>query len=137
MQGSHTRLESNDEYTHWKSELALDEESELGKNPIAYWLTKEGQYPLLAKFALNILAIPASSADCERMFSELGDLLEVRQLCMLPDLLSALQAIRSWKRLGLKPSTELSPFTRKEPVKPPNPPQESQESTMYYLPEFV
>ena len=66
-----------------------------------YWLTEEQQYPVLSQFALDILSIPAST-DCERTFSELGDLLGVRSLRMHPDVLSFLQSLRSWKRVGIQ-----------------------------------
>ena len=45
--------------------------------------------------AFDILSIPASSADCERMFSELGDLLEVRRMKLKPQLISAIQC-KAW-----------------------------------------
>jgi hypothetical protein len=96
--------ETDDEYDHWKAELPLGETQELAKDPIKYWSTKQQQYPVLSRFAINILSIPAAAADCERTFSELGDLLRVRRLRMQPDLMSALQSLRSWKRLGLRPS---------------------------------
>lgn len=96
--------ETDDEYEHWKTELPIGDAHELAKNPIKYWLTKQQQYPVLARFAIDILSIPAAAADCERTFSELGDLLGVRRLRMRPDLMSALQSLRSWKRLGLRPS---------------------------------
>jgi hypothetical protein len=37
------------------------------------------KYPNLARFAIDILTIPALSCECERLFSELGDLLEPRR----------------------------------------------------------
>lgn len=101
-----------DEYDSWKTELALPDEHPLSQNPIAYWLSKEQQYPTLSRFARDIFSIPAAAADCERTFSELADLLDVRRLRMKPDLLSALQSLRSWKRVGISPS--------KTPYKPDN-----------------
>jgi hypothetical protein len=65
-------------------------------------LLYSSKYKLLSKFALDILSIPAASADCERNFSELGDLLSVRRMRMKVDLLAALQCLKSWKRIGLK-----------------------------------
>ena len=49
-------------------------------NPLKYWQLQTQQYPTLAKFAINVLTIPASAADCERTFSELGDMLDTRRL---------------------------------------------------------
>ncbi|KAG9385555.1 polyprotein [Pyrenophora tritici-repentis] len=42
---------------------------------------------------------PPAAADCERTFSELGDMLGTRRLHMKPELISALQSLKSWKRL--------------------------------------
>ncbi|KAA8623773.1 Dimer-Tnp-hAT domain-containing protein [Pyrenophora tritici-repentis] len=50
--------------------------------------------------ALTILSIPASSCECERVFSELGDLLEPRRRCISPELLAALHSVRRWRRAG-------------------------------------
>ncbi|KAI1591535.1 hypothetical protein PtrCC142_011775, partial [Pyrenophora tritici-repentis] len=41
-----------------------------------------------------------SSCDCERLFSELGDLLEPRRRALGSELLAALQLVRSWRRAG-------------------------------------
>lgn len=92
------------EYERWRREPPLEEKDGLADDPIRYWFLQRQRYPLLAQLALDIFSIPASSADCERTFSELGDLLGVKRLRMKADLLSALQSLRSWKRLGLKPS---------------------------------
>jgi hypothetical protein len=60
------------------------------------------KYPNLSRFALDIPTIPASSCDCERLFRELGDLLEPRRRALSDQVLSALQLIRSWARAGFK-----------------------------------
>lgn len=60
------------------------------------------KYPGLSQFAIDILTIPASSCECERLFSELGDLLEPKQQAIGSKLLAALQLIRSWTRAGFK-----------------------------------
>jgi hypothetical protein len=52
------------------------------------------RYPQLSKLALNVLSILASSCECKRMFSELGDLLEPRQRGIQPRLLAAIQCVR-------------------------------------------
>jgi hypothetical protein len=62
----------------------------------------EPKYPNLARLALDIMTIPASSCDCERMFSELGDLLEPRRRAIGAELLAAIQLVRSWVRAGFK-----------------------------------
>jgi hypothetical protein len=54
----------------------------------------------LSRPAIDILTIPASSCECERLFSELGDLLEPKRRKIGARLLAALQLIRSWVRRG-------------------------------------
>jgi hAT family C-terminal dimerisation region len=44
----------------------------------------------------DILTVLASSADCERMFNELEDLLEARRMKMRPQLISAIQCSKAW-----------------------------------------
>ncbi|KAG9378361.1 Dimer-Tnp-hAT domain containing protein [Pyrenophora tritici-repentis] len=52
------------------------------------------------KFAIDMLSIPGSSCECERLFSELGDLLEPRRHSISPQLLAAIQCDRRWIRAG-------------------------------------
>jgi hypothetical protein len=95
--------ENTDEFVRWKkNEPQVAFESDDAVNPIAYWLRLRVSYPRLSQLALDVLSIPASSSDCERMFSELGDLLEPRRLKMRADLVSALQCCRAWRRQGFK-----------------------------------
>jgi hAT family C-terminal dimerisation region len=58
------------------------------------------QYPNVSQMALDILSIPATSCDCERAFSELGDMLAPRRSRMKPDVIAALQCNRSFNRNG-------------------------------------
>ena len=71
-------------------------------HPIAYWRGISRRYPELADFAISILSIPASSCACERMFSELGDLLQPRRRNIGSEMLSAMQCTRSWRGAGLQ-----------------------------------
>lgn len=90
---------AEDEYTRWKrSEPAAERGTEYANNPIKYWVAVRDRYPSLSKLALDVLSIPASSCDCERMFSELGDLLEPRRRCIKPQLLAAIQCVRGWRK---------------------------------------
>jgi hypothetical protein len=58
-------------------------------------------YPDLSKLALDVHSIPASTCECKRLFSELGDLLEPRCRAIKPQLLAAIQCIRQWQRASL------------------------------------
>jgi hypothetical protein len=67
----------------------------------------QDRYPNLSKLALNVLSILALSCECERLFSELGDLLEPRRQGISPELLAAIQCNRRWIRAGFSSSEEL------------------------------
>jgi hypothetical protein len=67
----------------------------------------QDRYPNLSKLALDVLSIPASSCECERLFSELGDLLEPRRRGISPELLAAIQCNRRWIRAGFGGGKEL------------------------------
>ena len=57
------------------------------------------EYPKLTQRALNVHSIPATSADCERVFSSAGQLLTPRQTRLLDDVVKANECI-VWKRSG-------------------------------------
>jgi hypothetical protein len=79
------------------------EQFEQEGNPIKYWISLRSRYPNLSRLAIDLLTIPASSCQCERLFSELGDLLEPRRRKIGSQLLAAIQCTRSWRRAGFKP----------------------------------
>lgn len=98
-----------DEYEVWKRQPVLEEDDPLALNPVQYWQLQVQQFPVLAKFAIDVLTIPAAASDCERTFSELGDMLGSRRLRMKPELIAALQSLKSWKRIGIQlPTTSTS-----------------------------
>ncbi|KAG9380607.1 Dimer-Tnp-hAT domain containing protein [Pyrenophora tritici-repentis] len=86
-----------DEYEAWKRSEPIASE---GVDPIKYWVGLRDRYPSLSKFAIDMLSIPGSSCECERLFSELGDLLEPRRRSISPQLLAAIQCDRRWIRAG-------------------------------------
>jgi hypothetical protein len=98
----HEQESLGDEYEQWKRVLVLAEDDPRSYNPLLYWQLLSQQYPMLSRFAIDVLTIPASAADCERTFSELGDMLGTRRLRMKIELITALQCLKSWRRIGLK-----------------------------------
>ena len=93
-----------DEFERWKMQEPqwTQEQYTADGNPVQYWIQLLPKYPHLAQFAIDIMTIPASSSDCERLFSELGDLLEPKRRALGSELLAALQLVRSWVRAGYK-----------------------------------
>lgn len=89
--------EDLDEFQRWKlNERNLPWDHEHSINPIAYWISLRSVYPELSQLAIDVLSIPASSCHCERVFSEIGDLLEPKRRKLGPQLLSAIHCVRSW-----------------------------------------
>ncbi|KAI1506904.1 hypothetical protein Ptr86124_014159, partial [Pyrenophora tritici-repentis] len=86
-----------DEYEAWKRSEPIAGE---GVDPKKYWVELRDRHPSLSKFAIDMLSIPGSSCECERLFSELGDLLEPRRRSISPQLLAAIQCDRRWIRAG-------------------------------------
>lgn len=95
-----------DEYERWKRcEPRAEKGSEAANNPIKYWVELRDRYPRLSQLAIDVISTPASSCDCERMFSELGDLLEPRRRALSPQLLAAIQCVRRWQRASMGPGS--------------------------------
>jgi hypothetical protein len=85
-------------------------------DPIQYWIGLRGQYTNLSKLALDVLSISPSICGCERMFSELGDLLKPRRRGLLARLLAAIQCVRRWRRAGFGDDEAVAnmPITNRE-----------------------
>jgi hypothetical protein len=80
-----------DEYKQWKlREPIAAKGTHDADNPVEYWVKLRPQYTNLSRLAIDVLSIPASGCDCERMFSERGDLLEPRRRRLGPQLLAAM-----------------------------------------------
>jgi hypothetical protein len=80
-----------DEYERWKARKSkVNKDRNAAVHPIRYWIGSCDRYPSLSRMAIDMLSIPASSCKCERMFSELGNLLEPWQRQISPQLLAAI-----------------------------------------------
>ena len=66
------------EIQKYVKEPKADRDSE----PLKFWKVKESSYPVLSRLAKKYLAIPATSVEAERRFSDLGNLLNKRRLNM-------------------------------------------------------
>lgn len=96
-----------DEYTQWSNKFkALPKEHPLAQDPIKYWWQERATRPKLAQMALDVLSVPATSCDCERAFSELGDLLEPRRSKLKPEMIAALQCCKSYRKMGFKKASQ-------------------------------
>jgi hypothetical protein len=85
-----------DEYTRYcASDCTYD------VDPRAWWQEKTQQtsYPVLSKLALDILAIPAMSADPERLFSSAKILISDLRNRLGIDIIEAFECLKSWYKL--------------------------------------
>ncbi|MGH0123568.1 UNVERIFIED_CONTAM: hypothetical protein FKN15_037013 [Acipenser sinensis] len=72
--------DASSEISNYLSQPYLPEDSD----PLAYWKGKQMEFPHLAQLACKHLAIPASSALVERLFSVAGKVFRP-ELCNLSD----------------------------------------------------
>jgi hypothetical protein len=70
-------------------------------NPILYWVEKRKRWPRLAQMALDLLTIPAMSAEPERIFSLAGLMVVANRGKLLPDIIGASMCLASWERMGI------------------------------------
>ena len=70
-------------------------------SPTTWWSKHEETYPNLIKWAYNMLSIPAMSAECERVFSGCGLLLEPRRNRLQDNIVEANECLRVWERQGV------------------------------------
>jgi hypothetical protein len=66
----------------------------LEQPPLEFWKTHQGTYPKMAVAARRYLAIPATTASSERLFSSAGNVISDRRSRLLPDRASALILLR-------------------------------------------
>jgi hypothetical protein len=70
---------------------------------LEYWAAKQYQYPIVACIARDYLAIPATSAPSERVFSNGADILTKKRNRLSPQTLRYLLCLRDW---GIVPDAE-------------------------------
>ena len=67
-------------------------------DPLEYWNYRIRSQPDLARFALDMLALPVSSAECERVFSSAKLLITDRRSRLKPDIIEANECLKAWLR---------------------------------------
>lgn len=69
---------SSQQYTSHKNEVTRyqrEPSCSAEESPLQWWKDHKVEYPILAKLACRYLAIPATSAPCERVFSASGNII--------------------------------------------------------------
>jgi hypothetical protein len=89
-------LQVSDEYTEWQK---LPREKNVD-DPVAFWYDRRSVWPHLAIFALDLFAIPAMSAEPERIFSSTGRMVRPERGCLKADVIGAAACLKQWDRNG-------------------------------------
>jgi hypothetical protein len=101
-----TKAPERDEYSRWLEDVN-PEDTDI-QDPRTYWLTKQNQYPRLSRMALDILTVPAMSAECERLFSATGQMVSACRSRLDASIIGLTQSLRSWLKAGI--ITNLDPL---------------------------
>ena len=91
------------EPSRWLNERAIGQDMDI----LQYWKSKQFEYPVLSQIAGNHLAILATSAASERVFSTGGDIITKKRNRLAPDTLRYLLCLRSWNVIAKEEINEM------------------------------
>jgi hypothetical protein len=74
-------------------------------DPLDFWTKNQLQFPILALVALRILAVPATSASTERLFSASGRVCTFDRASLKPANVDILSTLHVWERSSLEEDT--------------------------------
>ena len=63
---------------------------------LKWWQANESQYPIMAKAAQDLLAVPGSEVDVERLFCGGRDLLGIRRYSLHPETMCMLTLLKGF-----------------------------------------
>lgn len=86
-------MEEDDELAAYMRQEPIRREN---LNPILWWRDHQEEYPRLSKFAPDILAVPAMSADPERTFSVTKLTVSSQGYSLSPEMMEEIQCLRDW-----------------------------------------
>ena len=89
---SQSNYDTKLEWKRWMKEPTVSRDIDILK----YWQSKQLQYPIIARIAKDHLAVPATSADSERIFSVGGDIVTKKRNRLSPSTLRYLLCLRNW-----------------------------------------
>ena len=95
------KLQNSQQQDEYKSYCALPAPAQETENLFLYWQAQEQAYPKLARLAFTTLAIPAMSAECERVFSSCKQLVTPSRNKLSAQAIEANECLRSWYRQGI------------------------------------
>jgi hypothetical protein len=89
-----------DEYKRYCKEPVMEKDPDESFDPREWWLetTQQKVYPHLSKMAIDLLSIPAMSAEVERLFSSCKITITDRRNRIGIDTVEAIECLKSWLR---------------------------------------
>ncbi|KAG6980228.1 putative AC9 transposase [Fusarium oxysporum f. sp. conglutinans] len=75
-------------------------EPEQVDDPVLWWIDHSNAFPRLSRFALDVLAIPAMSTDCERAFSLAKLTVSSQRHSLLGSSIESIQLLKNWIKGG-------------------------------------
>ncbi|PLW09422.1 hypothetical protein PCANC_17622 [Puccinia coronata f. sp. avenae] len=81
------------------SQYRKEEPEQEGTSILQYWFTRRKKFPTLAKMARIFLAIPATSAASERVFSKGRRIVSWQRSSLKPQSLEELLCVKEWYQL--------------------------------------
>ena len=82
----------------WRYLMALTADTDA--DVLEWWKYHVGEYPCLARIARDYLAIPATSAPCERAFSCGADLITKKRGSLNEDTIQVCVCLKSWRAVA-------------------------------------
>lgn len=83
----------------YKSLAELDDDF---ANPLEWWKIHQLQLPQLAKLAMRLLCVPATSVPCERVFSTAGLVVNKLRSSLNPENVNILLCLQNWLKRDMK-----------------------------------
>ena len=74
-------------------------------DPLDFWTKNQLQFPILALVARRVLAVPATSASTERLFSASGRVCTFDRASLKPANVDILSTLHVWERSSLEEDT--------------------------------
>jgi hAT family C-terminal dimerisation region len=98
------RQRTDDAYQRY---AGCDPETEsVADDALGYWNARILTQPDLARFALDMLGVPMSSAECERIFSSAKLLVTSSHNRLRPDIIETSECLRTWLDRSGEPSSK-------------------------------
>ena len=94
------RRKAKDEWERYTEDSITQKDCNCS-DPLAWWLERRADYPILSKIAINLFSIPAMSAEAERVFSSARRVIDDERNHLGDDVFEAIECQKHWIRNGL------------------------------------